>query len=80
MNPYREELEARVDREIILDTLWEEMTDMQAAVCHLISCGWTQSEVARHFEVSKQNISQILDVVRGKLLRIEWQLENDKLQ
>jgi predicted SpoU family rRNA methylase len=61
-----------------MDSLWDEMTDYQAAVCTLIMYGYTQADVARHFEVSKQSIREILDVVGAKLIRIQWMYDNEK--
>ena len=63
----------KVAEEQLIDKILNEVTDMQFAVLLLLSYGYTPNEVAEHFEISKQRVSQILKTIRDryKVLREE---------
>ncbi len=68
---WRTEIEERVDREAKLLFLTNNCTDMQAAICELFLLGYTQTEIAKHFEITKQAVRYHMDKMKGILLRLE---------
>jgi DNA-binding CsgD family transcriptional regulator len=73
------EIDERIDLVELIDTLWILLSPMEAAVAQMIMNGYTKAQTAQHFEMTKQAVDTYLNLVKGKLLLIEYLIENNKL-
>ncbi|HLE81419.1 MAG TPA: hypothetical protein VJA25_09020 [Dehalococcoidia bacterium] len=56
----------RLDAELEVDLLWPSLTTMEAATARLLMEGWSRSEIAAHFEVTRQAVNDSVWRIRDK--------------
>jgi len=64
------EIDDRLDAVALVDLVWDHLTDNQAAVCMLIMAGYSNIEIARHFEWTRANVNEYLYSIRRTALKV----------
>jgi DNA-directed RNA polymerase specialized sigma24 family protein len=74
MRDMEDEIIERLSKEELvddIDNLFESLTTMEAAVAILISYGFRQVEISRHFEISRQRVNEIIKIIRNKYEKVK---------
>lgn len=63
---YTDRIDARIDAGRLMDRLFVRLSDMEAAVVVLMTAGWSEAEIARHFELDAGTVRALFARVRRK--------------
>jgi len=61
-------LDTAIDNLGYIDAIWRQLTPIQCAIVIHLMGDRTREEIGQHFELSRQAVSQHIQIIRGRLI------------